>query len=269
MTGKDESRRYRCHSGSDVEVQYNLSTFGIPNRIFPVGPDGSIDKSDFLSFLRQLRALEDAEAAQSSRVSPSDEISCSSQGNNAARSSKIARFSNNTPTEFVMVPSQLDVLLGRGRGIQEHTGNIRCRNLVATYRDRYDAASKSEKTEIIRIIVEEVQKWGGRFMERSTDGPAWCVVSDEHARYKVSHGFRNHKRLTEQKKNVPLNVRWTTSPSEDGGTRAKIPSQKRVAGVDATGGVSEIPGLVSCTVLLQQSAGNTEELYSTKKIKLN
>mmetsp|Transcript_19704 Transcript_19704/g.47565 ORF Transcript_19704/g.47565 Transcript_19704/m.47565 type:complete len:712 (+) Transcript_19704:182-2317(+) len=236
MTGKDESRRYRCHSGSDVEVQYNLSTFGIPNRLLPIRPDGSIDNTNWLSFVRQLRVLENSWVGQPSNTIESiGAISTprqqqQKQQQDEQKLSKPPRFSENTEVEYVMVPSQLDVLLGRGRSIQEHTGNLRCRHVVGSYRDRYDTASKNEKTEIIRRVVEQVHQWGGRFLERSSDGPAWCTVSDDHARYKISHGFRNHKRLAAQKKSAE------TSGNETGGStmvgnipESKVPSQKRIA----------------------------------------
>lgn len=233
MTGKDESTRYRCHSGSDIEVQYALNTFGIPNRILPVNTDGSVDVTQFLEFLKQLRIREEIEVAKGSTRPGLDEDGTFDQQTNAVASLTFAQGKTKcsppdviaTSKPYVVVPGELDVLLGRGRAIQEHTGNMRCRQLVASFRDRYDRGSKSEKTEVVRLVVDGVHEWGGRFLDRNTDGGVWNPVTDEHARYKISHGFRNHKRLTAQKQNSGIeNAAFGGAFGDGGGGGRKSPS---------------------------------------------
>jgi hypothetical protein len=97
----------------------------------------------------------------------------------------------------IHVPGPNDVLLGRGKLIQEHTGNLRFRHIVENQREIYEHAMKLEKTLLAREIVEHLQKTGGRFLKRDRAG--WAEVDDETARYKVSHSFRN-KRLAENQK---------------------------------------------------------------------
>jgi hypothetical protein len=281
MTGTYESTRYRCHSGSDIEVQYALSTFGIPNRLLPINGDGSIDKSQNLAFLKQVRVTEDVEMG-----SPAPEASDGTSWTTApsgtdqvlipsarGRPSKPARYSESKTTEFVMVPSELDVLLGRGRAIQEHTGNLRCRQLVASYRDQYDRGTKTEKTDIIRLVVEGVHKWGGRFLERSDDGAVWSQVTDDHARYKISHGFRNHKRLAAQK-HTTIGRDDAVSPTslETEGFGRRSPSNKRTAGNDqeGAGAMNGGPRVFNPDFQIQQGGGGFQDnASSTKKLRLD
>ena len=47
-----------------------------------------------------------------------------------------------------LVPQPSDVLLGRGKQIQEHSGNVRFRKLLDMHLQRYEQVGKYEKTEI-------------------------------------------------------------------------------------------------------------------------
>lgn len=96
----------------------------------------------------------------------------------------------------VSVPGELDILLGRGRGAQNHVGNIHYRQVVETFRKRYeDMPQKGAKTQLIREVVAVIYDNGGRFLKQ--DGQdRWIPVNPEIARDKVSHSFRNQKRLS-------------------------------------------------------------------------
>jgi hypothetical protein len=98
--------------------------------------------------------------------------------------------------EPVLVPGELDILLGRGRGAQNHNGNIHYRQVVETFRSRYEQIpQKGAKTQLIREVVAVIYDNGGRFLKK--DGfDRWIPVDPEVARDKVSHSFRNQKRLS-------------------------------------------------------------------------
>ena len=96
----------------------------------------------------------------------------------------------------MVVPGPFDVLLGRGRLIQEHLGNLRYRQMIDEHKDQYDSASKLEKTNIAKKVVQLVQASQGRFLKRDEGedgGGFWIEVDDETAREKVSHSFRNRR----------------------------------------------------------------------------
>jgi len=97
--------------------------------------------------------------------------------------------------EPVLVPGELDILLGRGRGAQNHKGNIHYRQVVETFRSRYEQIpQKGAKTQLIREVVAVIYDNGGRFLKQDGFG-RWIPVDPEVARDKVSHSFRNQKRL--------------------------------------------------------------------------
>jgi hypothetical protein len=108
--------------------------------------------------------------------------------------------------EPVFVPGEMDILLGRGRRAQNHRGNVHYRKVVELFRKRYEMISeKSGKTTFIRDVVDLIYNNGGRFLKRSDEsdekrcgvtGGCWIPVRPEVAREKVSHSFRNQKRLS-------------------------------------------------------------------------
>jgi len=110
----------------------------------------------------------------------------------------------------VLVPGELDILLGRGRGAQNHKGNIHYRQVVETFRSRYEQIpQKGAKTQLIREVVAVIYDNGGRFLKQDGFG-RWIPVDPEVARDKVSHSFRNQKRLSVGG-NTPTNVESSSS----------------------------------------------------------
>ena len=85
-----------------------------------------------------------------------------------------------------------DIILGRGRGIQESPGNIKLREIVATYKDRYEKAGRAEKTQMTEDIVMLVKNESGRFLKKTVHG--FEEVDFNSARLKVSHIFRDLKK---------------------------------------------------------------------------
>lgn len=337
MLGASNFARVRCHAGSDMEVQYDLNTFGIPSELLPVSMTGLIDLSRHNEFLRDRKkseaytllnkALALVEAPMLDDFigidGSDDELSTSvtngtqilsnlvsttetsiSNNNNAginfqaqfepvqhyheqqelnqttsdfaynnrnnsmnkmtsssfnnsfclvgnnnqvqAQSSMqhfqqqqqhrinsfqqrhldinlgmVQQFSQNPQSqqrqphqqrqhhqnsesksgisysmEPVLVPGELDILLGRGRGAQNHKGNIHYRQVVETFRSRYEQIpQKGAKTQLIREVVAVIYDNGGRFLKQDGFG-RWIPVDPEVARDKVSHSFRNQKRLS-------------------------------------------------------------------------
>ena len=90
----------------------------------------------------------------------------------------------------IMLPGPYDVLVGRGKFIQDHPGNFRYRHVIENHMLRYEQSSKRvEKTNLTSEIVQVVKGYGGRFLKQENGG--WIEIDDESARDKVSHSFRN------------------------------------------------------------------------------
>jgi len=157
--------RCRTHNGSDMECVYDLMTFGIPADVLPVLPSGDYRLEAHQDYCKRLRKWSEKSRDGVKRV---------------------------------ILPNSLDVLLGRGKPLQRHPGNIRYHHIVDSFHGQYEKAQKLEKTTLSKLIVEKIKNTGGRFMKQDEIG--WVEIDDEAARYKVSHTFRNH-RIAERKKN--------------------------------------------------------------------
>jgi len=320
MLGGSIFVRVRCHAGPNMEVQYDLMTFGIPTDLFPVSMNGQIDLTRHFDFLQQRKKMEastllskalalveapmfedctaldvcdgdqNLESRTRDRFPNMPVLSLGKMHNNTSNSfhqihseyqqgngyinnnmNKMLSSSFNDPFSFenrnamqvqtsmqqqqyqqrrqqqqllngfqqqhlgmnmnmgmvqqfqqrqkdqqqhisvsngesksgitysmepVLVPGELDILLGRGRGAQNHKGNIHYRQVVETFRSRYEQIpQKGAKTQLIREVVAVIYDNGGRFLKQ--DGfKRWIPVDPDVARDKVSHSFRNQKRLS-------------------------------------------------------------------------
>jgi hypothetical protein len=90
-------------------------------------------------------------------------------------------------------PRPNDILVGRGRKICQHSGNIKLRDLITTNIQGYIQCNKKGKTQLINNIF----KWAssldppGRFLEQNPQDEKWYEASIEIARLKVSQLYRD------------------------------------------------------------------------------
>jgi hypothetical protein len=114
-----------------------------------------------------------------------------------------ARIINGEDWNHITKPGNHDVLLGRGGGTNNHSGNIKFRKLVNEHKMRYLACSKVEKPKVARQVVALWRKMEptGRFLTRKDEskrGPGsvkasdnvWYEVGDKKAREKASQCLR-------------------------------------------------------------------------------
>lgn len=141
-------------AGNKLECQRRLQTFGIPTTVMPLRTSDMDSAKDTWKKRLKYESMDPA-----------------------------------TRPLCVFVPGHLDILLGRGRRCQEHSGNMRLRNLVEDCKPVYDNASRKEKTLISQEIVDNVKKNSHHFLKDEDEG--WVEVDDNIARLKVSHTFRD------------------------------------------------------------------------------
>lgn len=161
MMGKERRARVRMHEGTHTECQYNLMTFGIPVNCFPVGYEGELKTAAHLKWFGR-RVVKET-ALQSVGI-----------------------------FEGIDLPCNGDVLLGRGKTFQEHSGNVALRSLIADYMPEYKSAPKKEKGNVAWKVMMAKKMQGGRFLKRQPNG-WWVEVSDEIARDKVSMTYRTSR----------------------------------------------------------------------------
>lgn len=164
--------RSRLHRGSHVEVQYDLVSFGIPIASLPFNADGDMKRKDFHSnFLKMLRRRE--ERLRDGTLDPNEPV--------------------------IMLPSNKDVLLGRGKPVRTHPGNLRLGFLVEERLQGYFQGKRPEKIAIANQIYFTMIQDGSRFLKQNDDG-IHVVVDEATAISKIEHFFRNRKPFVPSKK---------------------------------------------------------------------
>lgn len=156
--------KLRVHYGSPQEIQYALAAFGIPHGHIPLSATDEPVLDFHLMWYSQclLREINERSFAV-------------------------------PPGHAFIDPSPKDILFGKMRS---NGGNRSLRRLVKTLSPRYDGAHKAAKTEVTSTVVDAVRKEGGRFLKKDKDYDRWIEVSDDEAREKVSHMFRNARRAS-------------------------------------------------------------------------
>merc|ERR1712070_844285 len=101
------------------------------------------------------------------------------------------RFKEPIIKEYV-IPTDNDVLLGRGGRSNHHPGNKAYRDEVGNIRDSYRTSEKSHKTDLSQMLVNWVQQERrGRFLKQDAS-KQWYVVTNIVARRKASQALREH-----------------------------------------------------------------------------
>jgi hypothetical protein len=138
---------------------YSLLAFGIPVDLFPVSHSGTIKKTNMNRWIDK----------------------------NIARDMALGygvAFSG------VDVPSRNDVLLGKGKPIQCHTGNVHLRVLVASLASEYKAARLAEdKMDVFNKVFFLIKARPGRFLKKDSNG-WWHESPDVDAVDKVRMAFQ-------------------------------------------------------------------------------
>jgi len=96
------------------------------------------------------------------------------------------------PSDFV--PSEHDFIVGRGRKIQQHSGNLKLRALVQNRLTEYSGSGdKAIKSIIISDIWQQMKAESccGGFVKKDTDSDRWMIVSDAGVRATIAQIFRD------------------------------------------------------------------------------
>ena len=137
---------------------YELMTYGIPTEHFPLTPEGEIDRKFHVEHWEKRRLHE----------------------------------RNTRRIVHVTVLSRRDVLLGTGKRVQYHIGNVRYRKLIEDCLGIYEKSTYGQKKQINEEIMDIIKSSGGRFLK--DDGMGWCEVDEATAREKVGNAFRGMRK---------------------------------------------------------------------------
>jgi hypothetical protein len=91
----------------------------------------------------------------------------------------------------IQQPLPIDILLGRGSKINQHTGNTGFRDVVQAYRTGYHRLHKGDKMQLAQNLVNYVRQCGGRFLKKAAkDDTVWYECGDDQACKKCSQALR-------------------------------------------------------------------------------
>ena len=243
--------------GTHKEVQKELLKYGLSSSHgLPIDEDGTIETSRHLEYLELLKTKDRLSSSKQQGTSTVHDFSVAagpsssnygfgaakdppsqgkSDGHNVGIGGGNSAISptfiqdvdatsdngdeSNAQEKRILKPGPNDVLLGRGKQYQDHSGNVQLVQMVERYRRRYHASTSNiEKTCINQLIVQMIHEKNGRFLERdkssalaaktntpemnkknkkgtdnknvSNDESVWVEVSNDKAWAKVSRYFR-------------------------------------------------------------------------------
>ncbi|CAJ1956529.1 unnamed protein product [Cylindrotheca closterium] len=168
---KYSSARTRIHLGSDMELQYQLQSHGIPIQFCPIDGDGNF-RTDILN-----RWLNHYESSTGTAL-------------NQCKDDRKSR--QNT------VPLRHDVLLGRGKSLQAHLGNVCFREFVKRYSEEYDETPRNYRRLVPMKVIQDLKSRGIRFLRQDEKTGEWVEPDISDIEKTVGQVFRNLRKRHKQ-----------------------------------------------------------------------
>lgn len=164
--------RVKVHYGSQTEVQYTLSTYGILPHSWPVDHNGKMKFARHMQWIDHC-AMEDKLLSHSA----------------SAPAKPLVRQNDDTP-------GPNDVLF-TGSKVRNHAGSLAFRDMVKEHFQEYESGTDEIKRQLADKLIERVHESGGRFLRQTKvfNRPIWEEVPGDEIRSLVMQRFRNRRRL--------------------------------------------------------------------------
>lgn len=187
-SGKRYRSRFRFQEGSYTERRYQLLSYGIPVDCLPITEAGDCKTSQHMKWI-------------------------------AKRKHKDNMLEKHGAFDGIDVPTNRDVLIGRGTPYHNHPGVLMLNGLIAQYADEYEKSKRGEKLHIVHRVVRTIQDTNkGRFLKKEKSG-WWVEACGDDCIQKVNHAFRA-RRLKGGPDNINPGV--TASLGMESGKRARV-----------------------------------------------
>jgi len=137
---------------------------------------------------------DEASTASSTTATTSSSSSSSSASSAVTANSANSEHKDDDDSDLI-IPTDGDVLMGRGRPYLHHPGNKYLRSMVADRSKEYDTASRAEKYDMAKEVVRLIYKEKRRFLKIDATAGTWSEATWGVAREKVAHAFRKRREL--------------------------------------------------------------------------
>lgn len=89
-----------------------------------------------------------------------------------------------------MDKTNIDVINGKGQGVQRHRGNVFFRRFISAHKRTYAQAPKTDKKKISKGVVTTMRRFGARFLEYDIRTRCYHDIGDERAVEKTIQALR-------------------------------------------------------------------------------
>ena len=179
--------------GLDLEVIFDLMTFGIPKEVLPINPEtGEIDLQYHHKWLDVMRKKE-----QQRKEEREAEAAAAASGGSGGGEEYGA--TQKPKGKEVAVPGPMDIVVGLGRQSITSCGYLKFRDTLLEHREEYENAERFAKTVIAGDILKKLLNSGCRFVRCTPDG-ILTECTEVEARDKISHAFRNMRQQGTRRK---------------------------------------------------------------------
>ena len=157
-----------------MEIKYQLQTYGIPERVLPFSKNGEPTIDSHMKWIQRLKEAEEEETHKE-KITDKEKIR-------------------------VMIPSNKDVLSGRGRFVQDFVGNVHFRHLIASSVPEYENCEDifRAKGQVADKVIDDIHSSGGRFLK--DDGIGWVLLDEKAVHDKVTMTFRSRRKPRKKEK---------------------------------------------------------------------
>jgi hypothetical protein len=123
--------------------------------------------------------------------------------------------SSTMSTKVIMIPTVHDVIMGRGKRIDIHPGNMAFRRLIWTQRTAYLSAGRNTQRKrcLAEWVVNQVIDSGGRFVTKAGPSEKYCVVSVLRAMEKTTQALREKRMKKPPSAKASASLKSTKAPS--------------------------------------------------------
>jgi 2-hydroxy-3-keto-5-methylthiopentenyl-1-phosphate phosphatase len=168
-----------------VSIGENKSSL---EKVKETASDTSSQEAGFASTTTSARRTDFSSVESAVSLVSSAAIDPDTKKQQAAKKDKLSLLQD---AQYIAEPGVFDVLLGRGKPIQDNPGNKILRQIVDFHSRSYLYAARKDKKVIVQEIVLATKANGNRFLRQNDETECWEEVDNEVAKQNVCHCFHS------------------------------------------------------------------------------